>query len=270
MTTKPLGGKAYGHISHLPGSRMGPGDHHCHEGQARIATEKRRDRHDLVILQEKLDGSCCAVAKLDGQILPLTRAGYLATTSRLEQHALFFAWAMEREPLFQDLLRDGERIVGEWLAQAHGTRYELPHEPFVAFDVFRGGKRCLYAELTDRFAGRVPLPQLLHSGAPLAVEEALRRIDRTIHGALDEPEGAVWRVERQGVLDFLVKYVRPDKSDGRYLPEINGSGQAIWNWRPGVTLAAAANRTKVLCAVREHGIRRAALPFVLFAARGGV
>ena len=43
---KPLGGKAYGSIPHLIGSRVGPGDHHCHEGQARIATEKVRDKHD--------------------------------------------------------------------------------------------------------------------------------------------------------------------------------------------------------------------------------
>ena len=51
--SKPLGIKNYGHIRHLPGSRMGPGDHHCDNGQARIATEALRDRHDLVIVLEK-------------------------------------------------------------------------------------------------------------------------------------------------------------------------------------------------------------------------
>jgi len=34
---------------------MGPGDHSCELGQARIATLKARDRHDHVIVQEKLD-----------------------------------------------------------------------------------------------------------------------------------------------------------------------------------------------------------------------
>ena len=65
--------------------------------------------------------------------------------------------------------------------------------------------------------------------------------DGGFHGALDSVEGAVWRVERHAlvrpgrsgkrrlVVDFLVKYVRPDKIDGCYLPEING-GQAHWNW----------------------------------------
>ena len=52
---KPLGMKNYGHIAHLPSSRMGPGDHSCELGQARIATLKARDRHDHVIVQEKLD-----------------------------------------------------------------------------------------------------------------------------------------------------------------------------------------------------------------------
>lgn len=35
---KPLGIKAYGSIPHLPGSRLGAGDHHLAIGQALIAT----------------------------------------------------------------------------------------------------------------------------------------------------------------------------------------------------------------------------------------
>ena len=44
LQRKPLGSKSYGHIPHLPGSRMGTGDYKCNEGQNRIATEKVRDR----------------------------------------------------------------------------------------------------------------------------------------------------------------------------------------------------------------------------------
>src|SRR4051812_45187727 len=36
---KPLGSKGYGSICHLPGSRLGPGDHKLNPGQARILTE---------------------------------------------------------------------------------------------------------------------------------------------------------------------------------------------------------------------------------------
>jgi len=50
------------------------------------------------------------------------------------------------------------------------------------------------------------------------------------YGAIDEAEGAVWRVERKGKVDFLGKYVRAGKIDGKYLPEMTG-GEAVWNWR---------------------------------------
>ena len=47
---------------------------------------------------------------------------------------------------------------------------------------------------------------------------------------------SVHAVERQqmrpkGVVDFLGKFVRPNKVDGCYLPEIGGK-EAVWNWRP--------------------------------------
>ena len=234
--TKPLGGKAYGHIAHLPGSRMGPGDHHCHEGQARICTERTRDRHDTVIVQEKLDGSCVAVARIDGAIVPLIRAGYPAAQSHYRHHHLFDAWGWEQQDRFLAVLKDGERLVGEWLALAHGSRYALPHEPFVVFDLMRGGVRAPFTEL-EAIAHEADfvLPRLLHVGGPFSVAAALEAIRDSGHGCLDPVEGAVWRVERKGRVDFLAKYVRPDKVDGCYLPEVAGA-DPVWNWLPeGVT-----------------------------------
>jgi len=128
-----LGHKAYGHIPHLPGSRIGPGDHRCTPEQSRIATVQTRDPHDLIMLQEKLDGSNVACFKCEGKLLPLTRAGNSAWSSPYEQHQLFARWMLENTDRFTEVLHEGERVCGEWLAQAHGTRYALPHEPFVAF-----------------------------------------------------------------------------------------------------------------------------------------
>ena len=48
------------------------------------------------------------------------------------------------------------------------------------------------------------------------------------HGAVDNVEGVIYRVERNSQVDFLTKFVRSDKEDGKYLPEQNG-GVAIWN-----------------------------------------
>jgi hypothetical protein len=238
--TKVLGGKSYGSIPHLPGSRLGPGDHHCSEGQARICLVKTRDAHDRVVVQEKLDGSCCAVACLDdGAIVALGRAGHLAQTSKYEQHQLFADWVRKNEERFASVLRPGERACGEWLAQAHGTRYGLRHEPFVVFDIIVGQpdakgrvKRFTRLDCANRLAGgSFVMPQVLHVGNALPLDQALERLDRDTHGALDPIEGVVYRVERDDTVDFLVKYVRADKLDGIYLPEVSGK-DAVWNWRP--------------------------------------
>lgn len=236
MGNKPLARKSYGSIGHLPDSRMGPADHHVHEGQARICCEQVRDRHDMIHVQEKLDGSCVSVAKVDGEIVALGRAGYLASSSPHRQHHLFAEWVGEQAHRFSHLLREGERVVGEWLAQAHGTRYELRHEPFVAFDLMTGGERLPYGVFVTR-AQYVELvtPRLIYSGwlaYPLA--RALSEIKTSGHGALDPVEGVVYRVERRGRVDFLAKYVRPDKVDGFYLPGAPGSQatEEVWNWRP--------------------------------------
>lgn len=240
--TKPLGLKAYGHIPHLPGSRLGTGDHTIEPGQGRIATEKARDHQDLVVVQEKLDGSCVSVARIGEEIVPLIRAGYRASDSPRRQHHLFAAWVHQNHQRFRDLLEDGERVAGEWLVQAHGTRYKLPHEPFVAFDVLVGTKRvCNAAELVERaWAPTVGLvtPRVLHVGAPISVEAVLTLLDAhpSGHGAIDPIEGAVWRVERAGKTEFLAKFVRHGKQDGSYL-ECNGATQEVWNVDPNTLLS---------------------------------
>ena len=236
---KPLGMKAYGHIAHLPGSRLGPGDHKLTEGQAKILTVKARDKHDLIIVREKLDGSNVAVARVNGELIPLGRSGYRAISSKYDQHRFFALWVMENVSKFE-FVQEGERVSGEWLAQAHGTRYELTHDPFVAFDILRAQERELHEIFQARCveAGLV-LPHLLHVGGPISIDQVMAILEggasdrrNGFHGAIDPVEGAVWRCERKGAVDFLGKYVRPEKADGKYLPELSG-GEAVWHWRPG-------------------------------------
>lgn len=228
---KPLGRKAYGSIGHLPGSRRGPGDHGISEGQARIATSKARDKHDFIVVQEKLDGSNVCVANIGGVIMPLTRAGYHANSSPYPQHHLFARWVALEAARF-DWLPEGYRVCGEWLAQAHGTRYALKHEPFVAFDLMIEDRRLTFAEFQRLVPACVPCATTIHVGGPLSTARAVELLgDHGHHGAIDKTEGAVWRVERKDCVDFLCKYVRPDKVDGLYLPEISGKGP-VWNWQP--------------------------------------
>jgi hypothetical protein len=224
---------------------MGPGDHKCHEGQKRIATEKVRDKHDVIIVQEKVDGSNVGIAKIDGRLYPLTRAGYIASSSPYEQHWRFGEWVYRHQQRFLDLLEDGERLCGEWLMQAHGTRYAIKDDdPFVAFDLMRGDVRLPWGQLVERVLPYdVACPCVLHVGGPYSIEAALEAITTSGHGALDPVEGAVWRVERHELIDpkrggaralkvdFLAKYVRPDKQDGTYLPSVTGK-DPVWNWYP--------------------------------------
>ena len=144
---KPLGQKAYGSIPHIEGSRIDHSDKRISEGQSRILLERVRDKHDYIIVSEKLDGSCVAVAKLDGKILPLTRSGYLASTSPFRQHHEFEKFVYTNHAVFDYVLDEGERLVGEWLYQAHGIRYDLPSSPFVAFDLMEGPNRLTLCSL---------------------------------------------------------------------------------------------------------------------------
>jgi hypothetical protein len=229
---KPLGQKAYGSIPHLTKSRLGEGDHHCDPGQERIATEKPRDRFDLVIVQEKLDGSNCSVAKINGEIIALSRAGYLAETSPFVQHHYFARWVEKEKSRFNSILSEGERIVGEWLLQAHSTRYNLIHEPFVPFDIMQKHERLTYHNFLLRVLPyRFTIPRLINIGQPMSVNWVLKQIEVSGHGAIDKVEGAIWRVENRDGFDFIVKFVRPDKQDGIYLPEVSNL-PPVWNCDP--------------------------------------
>ena len=216
---KPLKRKSYGSIGHLPQSRLGEGDHKITEGQMRIATVKKRDKHDKIIVQEKLDGSNMCVALKDGIIYPLTRAGYLANSSPYSFHHEFEKWVKLNEDRFRSLLKEGERICGEWMIKAHGTKYKLPHEPFVVFDIFTvENKRVNYECFKERTNNLFVIPHEISSGDPVSVEAAMEHLGLYgYHGALEPVEGAVWRVERKGIVDYLCKFVRPDKKDGVYL-----------------------------------------------------
>lgn len=227
MKNRPIGKKSYGSIPHIPGSRVGPKDYHISEGQAKIATEKTRDKQDVVIVQEKLDGSNVGVAKVSGEILAITRSGYLASSSPYKHHHYFETYVRQNFKRFNFLLDEGERVCGEWLAMAHGTIYKLPHEPFVPFDIMTGTKRINYFEFSHRVSDfDFTIPNLIHIGNSISVDKAIKYTSG--HGATETPEGLVYRVERNGVIDFLCKYVHPCKIDGKYFNDKTTMGD-IWN-----------------------------------------
>ncbi len=232
---KPFPSKNYGSIGHLPGSRMGPGDHKMQDGQAKILIEKPRDCHDLIIVQEKLDGANVGIIRHEGRLIGLTRKGHRAIDSPLEQFQMFQRF-IEQNGHYFDFIEEGERLVGEWLAMAHGTRYHVDF-PFVAFDLMKGEDRLCYLDFRCKVGSLIPKAALLHMGGPISIKQIMKKLDFRptpehygFHGALEPVEGAVWRCERKGKVELLGKYVRADKEDGKYFNEDHT--KLVWNWRP--------------------------------------
>lgn len=185
-----------------------------------------------VIVQEKLDGSCVAVARREGKLLALGREGKPCAESSNEARRWFAAWVDAHATRF-DFVAEGEALAGEWLALVHGTRYALEHEPFVPFDLLREGRRATVDMLARRLGGSgLPLPRVVHRGGPIAIVDAVAKLGpRGLHGAIDLPEGLIYRVERDGHVVAVTKWVRPEKVDGSLLPE-NSGAPALYHWRP--------------------------------------
>lgn len=228
---KPLGIKNYGSIPHLPGSKLGKHDSYIHDGQARIMTEKFRDKYDYLIVTEKYDGTNVGVAKKNGQIIAIQRKGYDCKSSPYYPHKVFSEYVRERNLFFEKILNEGERIVGEWLYEASGIHYKINGSPFVAFDLFDiNNKRYSYFDLLKRLGmNGVSVARLIHKGAPMKVDGLIQSLYKGTFSTLDgqKPEGLVFRIERKGVFDFMAKWVRPDFVPGRYLAGIGmpeGSG----------------------------------------------
>jgi len=243
-------------IPHLPGSRTGPSDRHVGLARARAFTAVAR-AGATVVVEEKLDGSCVVVTRVGGVIAAHGRDGKPAHLSRNLGRRLFARWVVEHERRFFSLLEDGERAAGEWLALAHGTRYALPHEPFVLFDVLRGGVGISRAALAPRAgACGFTVPCILHAGAALGVEEAEAKLGRAGHHGADEAEGVVYREDTGGVCTAVAKVVRATKVDGKHLADHTG-GPHLFNTWPGRDpwlAAASAAEPEVRAESRDRAL----------------
>lgn len=225
-----LGEKAYNRIGHLQGSKAGASDRHIHiRENARLIAECPADCE--VIVQEKLDGSCVAVYRRGREILPLGREGDLTYGSRSPMRRMWADWVKINKYLFLDILRDGERLCGEWLAMVHTVRYDDLTTPFYAFDLFDAKNKPIgYDALLERLDGtNIPTPPLLHRGDAIGIEAALDALKQKGIRSQDQSEGAVWRLEEKGVPKLIAKYVREDFEPGLFLEEHTGKA-ALWNW----------------------------------------
>jgi hypothetical protein len=223
---KTLGVKNYGSIPHLSNSKLGEKDYHITEGQEKILTVKKRDKYDVVFVTEKYDGTNIGVCKKNGEIIALTRSGYTALSSPYKQHHVFAKWVDNNKKFF-GMLDDGERIVGEWLYQAHGLKYEIDNnlDPIVFFDYFdSNNQRLSYYDLRLKLINTpFMMPRMLSVGYAISVNSLIPILNKKTIGlkSYDNPEGMVYRVERKNKVDFLAKWVRSDFKTGQYIINVD-------------------------------------------------
>lgn len=233
--------RLYPRIPHLPGSRATADDRHAALAQAALyvggdaeGQGPRARGPERVLVTEKLDGTCVAIARRNGEVVALGREGRRCAESPNAGRLAFAAW-VAAQPARWEPVREGEHVLCEWLALAHTVRYQLPHEPAVVIDGFVDGRQLTLQAVRARAATLgLPAAALLHEGEPWPLAHALAALGaRGHHGAIDDAEGVVYRRERRrdGAVLGLAKFVRPGFEPGRYLPDQTG-GAPVWNgWR---------------------------------------
>ena len=235
MSTKVIP-SGYGSIPHLIGSRRGPGDHGCNEGEQTICTQKCGAQRKVVV-EEKADGTCVAVICVNGTIMAINRAGYPCESSKWIQHRHFHQWVESVKHTWPKML-EGERWVFEWCSVAHGTKYKFAFDvpPCFLIDTFDKDRRCsldIRKHISEAIRVREPIQ--VHDGpldtlAAYGLLLSRTRLDlNPCSEYIDPPEGLVYRVtSRTGEHQFLAKWVNPDKTPGLYLPVTTG-GSEIFN-----------------------------------------
>jgi ATP-dependent RNA circularization protein (DNA/RNA ligase family) len=225
----------FGNIKHLTGSRLkDSGDTILDEILQPYFSEKLQfPKRDKLYVTEKIDGANVGVYKKNGKLYPVQRKGYDVRTSEWEFLRRFANFVKDNTARFDGLLADGERICGEWMIKTHSLFYEMPHEPFVVFDIIRGIEKPVrpsYAEIIKRCKdyGFIAA-NLIHEGEAISVKEALRLLGGGSHGCTTSPEGIVYRYERDGTFEMSAKYVSNLSVGGDYMNDENAYNKWI-NW----------------------------------------
>ncbi|MEL7349407.1 MAG: RNA ligase family protein [Pseudomonadota bacterium] len=119
----------YPRTRHLEGSRLQIGDLNDHKPLSEL-------RGETLVLEEKLDGSNCAISfDRDGGLLLQSRGHYLTGGGRERHFALFKTWAAAHAQRLNAVLGDRYVMFGEWLYAKHTVFYDQLAHFFFEFDV---------------------------------------------------------------------------------------------------------------------------------------
>lgn len=206
----------FGSIGHLKGSKLiDSKDKLLSEKEQYKYTICKRNKKDLVIITEKIDGMNAGVIKRNGLIYPINRNGYDSRTMgtvHKELQLLGIEWAkwVDSNYLkYNSILQEGERLVFENCIMQHTLKYEFKDEPvFLLAKYNSDNKKISFNELLSLARTySIQQPPVLNIGVAISPEIIIQQYPKGIVGVKGEIEGIVYNYEHNGTHESCAKYV---------------------------------------------------------------
>lgn len=206
-------GKNFGHIQHLPGSKMIDDQDKLLSAEACVKfIECKRKPTDNVIITEKIDGMNAGVVKKNGVLYPINRKGYDVRSMKngLEELGQTWAkWVDEHYNVLDLILEEGERLVFENAIMTHTLRYKFTGDPvFLLAKYTVDNKKVSHAELMDIASKyNLRMPPVLCKGIAVDPRIVIKQYPKGLVGSKDGIEGVVYNYEVNGVHESCAKFV---------------------------------------------------------------
>lgn len=206
----------FGRIGHLFGSRMTDAkDELVSKEDQEKFTKKKIHPTDRIIITEKLDGMNAGVVKKDGKLYPINRKGYDSRSMGIMYSGLkplgdgWANWVLDNYDIYNDILKEGERLVFENCIMTHTLRYKFTSQPVFLLAKYSGdNKRIDYNSLCLLAREyKLTMPPLLNIGNAIDPKEIIRQYPNGLSGSRDGIEGIVYYYECNGRHVQCVKFV---------------------------------------------------------------
>lgn len=173
----------------------------------------------LATVQEKVDGSFCAMALIDDHPVirnreHIFRKGYRKETPAKMQFAKVWTWFYDNKDKFEDLAHavgQPVSVYGEWMVQQHGMIYDKLPDWFIAFDLYLQEERKFLDPILAtgflRNAGFETTP-VLGPGPETWEELEMLANGKTPFAKDARREGVVVKISKQGFRTHIFKMVR--------------------------------------------------------------
>ena len=208
--------KNFGRIKHLSNSNMTDKlDSLLSPEEQKKYTECKRDKNDIVIITEKIDGMNAGVIKKDGYLYPINKKGYDSRImgSQFKELSVigngWASWVDIHYALLDLIVKEGERLVFEYAEWQHTLEYIFKCEPvFLLAKYNSDNKRINYSELIN-LAQKYDIvqPPLLNYGAAVPPEIIISQYPKGLAGAKRAMEGIVYNYEHEGIHESCAKFV---------------------------------------------------------------